>query len=180
MIQRYYLIWYKHKSYFHTHRRLFLLQIHPYIIVWYILQMALFLFCHIISYVVKTNLWYRDLVKTLIPELEILKFVHFAEIFQKIIITTLKLNFFKRLAFFQSVLVASYLLIQQRKNSLNYWGFTKPYPCNIDSFKTTRLWPRPVTLESKIRPETFKTETETRKNGLKTNPQDFITANNPK
>jgi len=38
MIQRSYFIWYKHKSYFHTHWQLFLLQIHPYIIVWYILQ----------------------------------------------------------------------------------------------------------------------------------------------
>jgi len=154
MIQRSYLIWYIHKSYFHTHWQLFLLQIHPYIIVWYILQMALFLFCHIISYVVKTNLWYRDLVKTLRPKLKILKFVHFAEIFQKIIII-LKLNFFKFLAFFQSVLAVSYLLIQQRKNLLNYRSFTKPYPCNIDSFKTTGLWPRPVTFESKMRPETF-------------------------
>ena len=154
MIQRSYLIWYKHKSYFHTHWQLFLLQIHPYIIVWYILQIALVLFCHIISYVVKTNLWYQDLVKTSRPKLKILKFVHFAEIFQKIIII-LKLNFFKFLAFFQSVLAVSYLLIQQRKNLLNYRSFTKPYPCNIDSFKTTGLWPRPVTFESKMRPETF-------------------------
>jgi len=49
MIQISYLIWYKHKSYFHTQWQLFLLQIHPYIIVWYIPQMALFLFCQIIS-----------------------------------------------------------------------------------------------------------------------------------
>jgi len=35
-------------------------------------------------------------------------------ILQKII-TTLELNFFKFLAFFQSVLVVSYLVIQQRK-----------------------------------------------------------------
>jgi len=149
-------------------------------IVWEaLLQMALFLVCHIISYVVKTNLWYRDLVKTSRPKLEISKFVHFAEIFQEIIITTLKLNFYKFLAFFQSVLVVSYLLIQQRKNSLNYRIFTKPYPCNIDSFKTTGLWPRPATFESKMRPETFKTKTESHKNGLKTKSQDFITANNP-
>ena len=117
MIQRSYLIWCKHTSYFHTHWQLFLLQIHPYIIIWYILQMALFLFYQIISYVVKTNLWIRHLVETSRPrpKPEIAKFVHFAEIFQKIIITTLKLNFFKFLAFFQSVLVVSYLLIQQRK-----------------------------------------------------------------
>jgi len=169
MIQRSYLIWYKHKSYFHTRWQLFLLQIHPTIIVWYILQMVLFLFCHIISYVVKTNLWYRDLVKTSRPKLKISKFVHFAEIFQKIIITTLKLNFFKFLPFFQSLLVVSYLLIQQRKNSLNYRNFTKPYPCNIDSFKTTGLWPRHVTFESMMRPETFTTKTETGKNGLRLN-----------
>jgi len=112
MIQRSNLILYKHKSYFHTHWQLFLLQIHPYFIVWY---MALFLFCQIITYAVKTNLWYQDLVKTSRPKLKISKFVQFAEIFQKIIITTLKLNFFKFLAFFQSVLVVSYLLIQQRK-----------------------------------------------------------------
>ena len=143
MIQRSYLIWYKHKSYFHTHWQLFLLQIHPYIIVWYILQIALVLFCHIISYVVKTNLWYQDLVKTSRPKLKILKFVHFAEIFQKIMITTFKLNFFKFLAFFQSVLVVSYLLIQQRKNSLNY-SFTNPYPCNSQDNRlvteTCNLW----------------------------------------
>jgi len=72
--------------------------------------------------------------------------VHFAEIFQKIIITTLKLNFFKFLAFFRSVLVICYLLIQQRKNLLNYRSFTKPYPCNIDSqdnrlvTETCNLW----------------------------------------
>ena len=114
MIQISYLIWCKHKSYFHTHWQLFLLQIHPYIIVWYKLQMALFLFCQIISYVVRTNLWYRHLVKTSKAKLEISKFVHFAEIFQKII-ATLKLNFSKFWAFFQSVLLVSYLLIQQRK-----------------------------------------------------------------
>jgi len=51
--------------------------------------------------------------------------VHFAEFFQKIIITTLKLKFFKFLALFQSVLAVSCLLIQQRKNSLNYRNFTK-------------------------------------------------------
>jgi len=65
--------------------------------------------------------------------------VHFTEIFQKIIITTVKLNFFKFLAFFQSVLVVSYLLIQQRKNSLNYKSFTRPYPCNIDSFNIDKV-----------------------------------------
>ena len=74
--------------------------------------MALYLFCQIISYVVKTNLWYRHLAKTLRAKLEISKFVHFAEIFQKTIIATLKLSFFKFLA---AVLVVSYLLIQQRK-----------------------------------------------------------------
>jgi len=84
MIQRSYLIWYKHKSYFHAHWQLFLLQIHPYSIVWCILQMALFLFCQIISYVVKTNLWYQGLVKTSRPQLEISKFVHFAENFKKL------------------------------------------------------------------------------------------------
>ena len=47
---------------------------------------------------------------------------------------------------------------------MNYRSFTKAYPCNIDSFKT-------VTFESKMRPETFKTETETRKKGLKTKSQ---------
>jgi len=62
---------------------------------------------------------------------------------------------------------------------LNYRNFAKPYPCNIDSFKTTGLRPRPVTFESKMRPETLKTETETHKNGLETKSQDFITANNP-
>jgi len=30
-----------------------------------------------------------------------------------------------------------------------------------------------------MRPETFKTKTETRKNGINTKSQDFITANNP-
>jgi len=139
----------------------------------------IFLFCQIISYVVKTNLWYRDLVITSSLKLEISKFVHFAKTFQKIIINTLNLNFFKFLAFFQSVLVVSYLLIQQRKSSLNYRSFSKPYPCNIDSFKTPGLWPRPVTFESKMRPGSFKTETETCKNGLETKSQDFITANNP-
>ena len=174
MIQRTYLNWYKHKFYFHTHWQLFLLQMHPYI-VWYILQMALFLFCHIISYVVKTNLWYRDLVKTARPKLKISKFVHFGEFFQKIIISTLKLNFFYFWHFSHLFwLVVSYLLIQQRKNSLNYRNFIQSYPCNIDSFKTTGLWPRPVTFESKMRPETFKTETETRKNGLKTSSLQII------
>jgi len=57
--------------------------------------MTLFLFCHIISYVVKTNLWYRDLVETSRPKLKISKFVHFAEIFQKIIITAIKVEFFQ-------------------------------------------------------------------------------------
>ena len=46
---------------------------------------------------------------------------------------------------------------------MNYRSFTKPYPCNIDSFQTTGLWPRPVTFESKMRPESFKTESETHK-----------------
>ena len=45
-----------------------------------------------------------------------------------------------------------------RKNLLNYRSFTKPYPCNIDSFKTTGLWSRPGTSETKMRPEIFKTE----------------------
>jgi len=40
-----------------------------------------------------TNLQYRDLVQTSRPKLEISKFAHFAEI-QKIIVTTLELNFF--------------------------------------------------------------------------------------
>jgi len=84
------------------------------------------------------------------------------------------MKFFKKLSLplqswiFPSVLAVSYLLIQQRENSSNYRTFTKPYPCNIDSFKTTGFGPRLVTYESKMRPETFKTETETRKNGLKT------------
>ena len=117
----------------------FLLQIHPYSIVWYILQVALFLFWQIISYVVKTNFWYRHIVETLRPKLNISKFVHFAEICQKIIIITSKLNFFKFRSFFRYFLVVSYLLTE--KKSLNY-SFTKPYPCNIDSFETTGLWPR--------------------------------------
>jgi len=125
MIQRSYLIWYKHESYFHAHWQLFLLQIPPNIIVWYILQMALFLFCHIISYVVKINLWYKDLVKTSRPKLKILKFVHLAEIFQKITITTSKLNFFKFLAFFPSVLVATYWLTQLRKKLVELQKFYK-------------------------------------------------------
>jgi len=80
------------------------------------------------------------------PKLEILKFVHFAEIFQKIIITTLKLNFFKFLEFFKSVLVVSYLLIQQRKThwvqkfykaiSLQYWQFQD----NRLVIETCNLW----------------------------------------
>ena len=178
MIQGSYLIWYKHKSYFHTHWQLFLLQIHPYIIVWYILQMALFLFCHIICYVVKTNIWYWDLLKTSRPKLQISKFVHFAEIFQKIIITTLKLNFWISGTF--PICFGCFSLTNKtEKNLLNYRSFTKPYPCNIDSFKTTGLWSRPVTFESKMRPEIFKTKTETHKNGLKNKSQDFITANNP-
>jgi len=114
MIQGSYLIWYKHKSYFHTHSQLFLLQIHPYIIVWYILQMALFLFCHIICYVVKTNIWYWDL-KTSRPKLQISKFVHFAEIFQKIIISTLKLNFWNFWHFSNLFWLFFYLLIKQKK-----------------------------------------------------------------
>ena len=68
--------------YSHTHWQLLLLHIHLYGIVWYIFQMALFLFCLIISYVVKTNLWYQDLVKTLRPKLEISKFVHFVKNFK--------------------------------------------------------------------------------------------------
>ena len=145
MIQRSYLIWYKHKSYFHTHWQLFLLQIHPSNIVWYILQMALFLFCQIISDT-ETLLKLRDQNSRFQNLCILLKF------FKKLVITTLKWNFFKFLTFFQSVLVFSYLLIQQRKYSLNWRSFTKPYPCNIDSFKTTGLWPRPVTFESKMRP----------------------------
>ena len=35
------------------------------------------------------------------------------------------------------------------KNALSYRSFTKPYPCNIDRFKTKGLWPIPVTFESK-------------------------------
>jgi len=77
MIQRSYLIWYKHKSYFHTHWQLFLLQIHPNIIVWYTLQMALFLF------VVRTSLWYWHLVKTSRPKLEIFRICAFCWIFSK-------------------------------------------------------------------------------------------------
>ena len=71
MIQGSYLVWYQHKSYFHTHWQLFSLYIHPYIIVWYTLQMALFLFYHIMCYVVKTNIWYWDLLKTSRPKLQI-------------------------------------------------------------------------------------------------------------
>ena len=48
-----------------------------------------------LQYVVTTNIWYWDLVKSLRPKLEISKFVHFAEIFQKINFTTWKLNFFQ-------------------------------------------------------------------------------------
>ena len=94
----------------YTHWQLFLLQIHPgYIIVCLIHTSDGIIFvCQIISYVIETNLWYQHLVKTSTPKLEISKFVHFAENFQKNIITTLKLKFFIFLAFFQSVLVLSY------------------------------------------------------------------------
>jgi len=140
MLQRSYLIWYKHKSYFHAHWQLFLLQIHPYIIVWYMLQMALFLFCHIISYVVKTNLWYRDLVKTSRPKLKILKFVYFAEVFQKIIITTLRLNFFKFLTFFLLTNATEKKLVELQKFykaiSLQYWQFQN----NRLVTETCNLW----------------------------------------
>jgi len=107
------------------------------------------LFCQIIIYVVKTNLWYRHLVEALRPKLDISKFVHFAENFQKMIISTLKLNFFfKFLAFFQSILVVSFLLIQYnrqklvelqkfyRATSLQYWQFRD----NRLVIKTCNLW----------------------------------------
>jgi len=152
--------------------------------VWYTLQMTLFLFCQIISYVVKTvTLETKTLLEakdwdfmknsetwpvtwTTRPRLDISKSVHFAKIFQKMIITTAKLNFFLISNIFRSVLVVSYLQIQQRENSLNYKSFTKPYPCNIESLKAISLWPRPVAFETKKRPETFKNETC--KNGVET------------
>ena len=111
---------------------------------------------------------------------EISKFVHFSKIIQKIIVTTSKFIFFKFLAFFQPVMVVPLLQKQQRKNSLNYRNFTKPYPWNIESLKTLALWPRLVAFETKKRPETFKTETKTRTNALKTKTKswDSITANN--
>jgi len=128
--------------------QLFLLQIHPYIIVWYILQMALFLFCQIISYVVKTNLWYRQLVKTSRPKLSR---------FQNLCISSPpQSSIFSNFWHF-SILFWFFLTKHNRKT---HW-ITEVLQshCNIDSFKTTGLWLRPVTFESKMRPETFKTET---------------------
>jgi len=84
MSQGSYLIWYKHKIYFHTHWQLFLLQIHPYITVWHILQMALFLFCNIICYVVKTNIWYWDLLKTSRPNFRFQNLCILLKIFKKL------------------------------------------------------------------------------------------------
>jgi len=49
------------------------------------------------------------------PTLETSKFVHFAESFQKNVIITSDLNFFKFLAFFRHVVVVSYQQIQQKK-----------------------------------------------------------------
>ena len=90
-----------------------------------------------------------------------------------------KVEFFQISGIFPICFGCFLLTNTTEKNSLNYRSFTKPYPCNIDSFKPQGLWPRPVTFESKMRPETFKTETETRKKGLETKYQDSITANNP-
>jgi len=87
--------------------------------------------------------------------------VHFVEIFQKIIITTLKLKFFQISSIFPICFGCFLFTNTTEKNSLNYRSFTKSYPCNNDSFKTTGLWPGPVTFESKMRPQPFKTETET-------------------
>ena len=44
---------------------------------------------------------------------------------------------FEFLAFFPPILIVSYLEIQQTKNSLNFGSFPQPYPCNIQSLKTS-------------------------------------------
>ena len=152
MIQRSYLIWYKHKSYFRAHWQLFLFRIHTYSIVWYILQMALFLFCKIINYGVKTDLWYRDLVKTSRPKPKISKFVNFAKDYHHF-----GVEFFQIFGIFPICFSCFLLSNTTEKNLLNYRSFLKPYPFNIDSFKIPGLWPRT---------ETFKPETETRIYGL--------------
>ena len=130
-------------------------------IVWYTIQMALFLFCQIISYVVKTMTFDT---KTLLKHRDQnFKICAFRQNFSRKSHHHFKLNFFKFLAFFPTVLVVSYLQTQQRKNSLNYRRFTKSYPCCIQSLKTIILWSRPEAFKTKTRSETFKTETH--KNG---------------
>ena len=107
-------------------------------------QMALFLFCHIISYVVKTNLWYWDLIKTLRPKLEISKFVHFAV--SKNYHHHFKVEFSQISSIFL-ICFGCFLLIQQRKKlvelqkfytaiSLQYWQFQD----NRLVTKTCNLW----------------------------------------
>ena len=137
-----------------------------------ILQTALFFFCQISSYVLKTNLWYRDLDKTSRPKLQISKFVHFPEIFPKIIITTLKLNF---LNLFWLFLTYWY----NREKRIELQKFYKTISLQHWQFQDKRLVTKTCNLSEQVRPETFKAETETRKNGLETKSQDFITANNP-
>ena len=144
--------------------------------------MAVFIFCQIIRYIVKTLTllklqdWdfikifkTRDLNSRRRPATS--KVVHFAKIFQKnVIITTSQLNFFLFLTFFWPVLVVSYLQIQQRNNSLNYKSFTKQYPCNIQSL---RLVTETCSLQD--RDEAWNLRDWDR---LKTKSQDSITAYN--
>ena len=90
-------------------------------------------------------LWCRHLVITFRAKLKISKFVHFAEIKKKFT-SSLWTWIFQIFGIFLICFGCFLLTNATEKNSLNYRSFTKPYPCNIDSFKTTGLWPRPVTL----------------------------------
>ena len=91
--------------------------------------------------------------KTSRPRLETSKFVHFVE-FKKNVVNTSDLIFFKFLAFFWSVLIVSYLQIQQR-NSLNYRNFNKTFLCNTQSLETWSLRDRDETWSLRDRDETW-------------------------
>ena len=66
------------------------------------------------------------------------KFVDYADIFQKFFKKYhhhFEVEMFRISVTFLPAVVVSYLQIQQKKNSLNYISFTKPYRCSIQILK---------------------------------------------
>ena len=118
------------------------------------------------NFEIETLLKLRDQTSQKIPRLDIWKFVYFSDIKIKLSppVSWTFSNFWHFSDLFWLFLTCK-VQIQQRKSSLNYRSFTKPYYCDIQSLKTIGLWPRPVAFvtETESRPETF--ETDTRQNG---------------